>query len=251
MLYNNTYDLKFINETMYKSIMHKWEVPGFLNQHHVQKALGVPVNFSLLSQAVYGGFRATRDGDRTGFLESISYLLSRGIKVALVYGDRDYICNWIDGELVALKIKYEGWLNSDVGYEKLLVGEQELWKGMVRQAGNLSFTRVFQSGHEVPSYAPEAAFALFSRSMHSVSLSNGIADSHYVTHGPASTWHIKNKVREAPKPECYILDPSTFTEDVWEAVKGGNITVKEWRVVGDLEDKRDDEVGTGSGELKP
>jgi len=39
------------------------------------------------------GFTATGDFIRDGNLEAIANLLNRGVKVALMYGDRDYQCN--------------------------------------------------------------------------------------------------------------------------------------------------------------
>ena len=62
---------------------------GYLNQPHVQKALGVPVNFTTSSSAVGRAFVGTGDHPRSGMLKDISYVLQSGIKVALMYGDRD------------------------------------------------------------------------------------------------------------------------------------------------------------------
>ena len=75
---------------------------GFLAQHWVQRALGVPVNFTSggaynVSNVVTETFATTGDSARKdirgGQLADIAYLLDRGVKVALMYGDRDYRCN--------------------------------------------------------------------------------------------------------------------------------------------------------------
>lgn len=68
---------------------------GYLNQPHVQQALGVPINYTSASNAVATAFRGVGDYPRPGWLEDLAYLLESGIKVTLVYGDRDYACNWI------------------------------------------------------------------------------------------------------------------------------------------------------------
>ena len=68
----------------------------FLNQHWVQKALGVPVNHTASSMAVQKAFMSTGDITRGGLLEDIAYLLDAGVKVALMYGDRDFACNWVN-----------------------------------------------------------------------------------------------------------------------------------------------------------
>lgn len=73
----------------------KQYITGFLNQGWVQKQLGVPLNFSASSNAVAKAFRSTADMPRTGMLDDIGYLLDHGVKVAMVYGDRDYACNWV------------------------------------------------------------------------------------------------------------------------------------------------------------
>lgn len=64
-----------------------------------------------------------------------------------MYGDRDFVCNWIGGEEISLAIDYSGTeMFLAAGYSPIIsaigIG------GMVRQHGNLSFSRVFQAGHE-------------------------------------------------------------------------------------------------------
>lgn len=70
---------------------------GYLSQHWVQAALGVPINYTQSTNGVYYAFQNTGDYARTdirgGQLNDIAYLLDNGIKVALIYGDRDYACN--------------------------------------------------------------------------------------------------------------------------------------------------------------
>jgi hypothetical protein len=88
---------------------------------------------------------------RADSLPSLAYLLDHGIKVALVYGDRDYACNWVEGERAAGKIAWswkEEWKN--IGFAELWTekeGGREI-AGYVKQVGNFSFSRVLQAGHE-------------------------------------------------------------------------------------------------------
>ena len=63
---------------------------GYLNQHGVQRALGVPVNSTWSSESVYEAFTKTGDMMYGGMLDDIGYVLDKGIKVALMYGDRDF-----------------------------------------------------------------------------------------------------------------------------------------------------------------
>lgn len=122
---------------------------GYLSQHWVQSALGVPLNFTESVNSVYDAFTQTGDYVRGGYLEDLAYVLDQGIKVALVYGDRDYACNWIGGEEVSLSVPYSNLQQfKNAGYASLKVnGSYE--GGLVRQVGNFSFSRVFQAGHEV------------------------------------------------------------------------------------------------------
>lgn len=66
---------------------------GWLNQHWVQKALGAPLNFTWVSPVVSDSFQAHGDMARGGYLEALADLLDHGVKVHLVYGDRDFACN--------------------------------------------------------------------------------------------------------------------------------------------------------------
>lgn len=66
---------------------------GFLARHWVQAALGVPLNYTAYSDVAYRAFVQTGDSVRGGRLADIGNLLDRGVKVAMMYGDRDYSCN--------------------------------------------------------------------------------------------------------------------------------------------------------------
>jgi carboxypeptidase C (cathepsin A) len=119
---------------------------GYLQQHWVQGALGVPVNYSAQNIAVAEAFEGTGDFLRPNSLEAIGYLLDSGVKVALVYGDRDFGCNWIGGEKVSTAVDYSmSEKFKAAGYMPMLstVGVG----GQVRQYGNFSFSRVYQAGH--------------------------------------------------------------------------------------------------------
>jgi hypothetical protein len=81
-----------------------WNIPftspyyvGFLSQPWVQAALGVPVNFTAQAQGPAQAFNWTGDyarkDRRSGQLGDMAYLLDKGVKIALAYGDRDYSCN--------------------------------------------------------------------------------------------------------------------------------------------------------------
>ncbi|KAK5128269.1 hypothetical protein LTR85_002936 [Meristemomyces frigidus] len=213
---------------------------GFLNQHWVQKALGVPVNHTASSMAVYQGFSSTGDIVKGGMLEAIAYVLDHGVKVAMLYGDRDYACNWVQGEKSSLNIP---WSSQDsfqaAGYTPLVISPVHSG-GLTRQYGNLSFTRVFQAGHLVPSYQPEAAYEIFMRALLGKDIATGSVDLQevaaqgelYATEGPPDTWWMRSEVLPAPPRECYYLDIGRCTEEEKRWIFDGTAIVKDWIVTG-------------------
>ncbi|KAJ6155619.1 hypothetical protein N7470_006185 [Penicillium chermesinum] len=213
---------------------------GYLSQNWVQGALGVPVNFTQSSDGVYNGFSATGDYPRAdvhGYLEDIAYVLDAGIKVALVYGDRDYACNWIGGEDVSLAVEHAAASAfRAAGYAPVRTNSTYVG-GQVRQHGNFSFTRVYQAGHEVPAYQPDTAYEIFHRALFNRDIATGKVDtarnSSYSTQGPASTWHIKNHVGDNPEPVCYILAlEASCTDEQIARVRNNTAIVKDYIVVG-------------------
>ena len=86
------------------------------------------------------------------------------MRVSLIYGDADYICNWFGGQAVSLAAQYpEAAQFRKATYVPFMVDGKEY--GETREYGNFSFTRVYESGHEVPFYQPIAALQLFNRTI--------------------------------------------------------------------------------------
>jgi hypothetical protein len=196
----------------------------------------VPVNFTESAIAPYYAFQYTGDFPRGGLLEDLSYLIDSGIKVAMVYGDRDYACNWIGGEAVSLAVAYSKTSQfHSAGYEDIHVNETYNG-GLVRQYGNFSFSRVFQSGHEVPAYQPETAYEIFRRAMFNLDIASGkistAQNGSYGTVGPSSTFSIKNKVPESPQPTCYTYALlSTCTDDQINSVINGTALIHDYILI--------------------
>lgn len=170
----SVYDIGQLNPDPFPLPFHQ----GWLNQPHVQAALGVPLNFTTGSYAPNDAFGEIGDSLRAGLLEDLAYVLERGIKVALVYGDRDFICNWMGGEAVSLAINHtHAAAFRAAGYAKIQAnGSYDYVGGLVRQHGNLSYSRVFEAGHEVPAYQPETAYAIFRRALFNRDIATGTVD---------------------------------------------------------------------------
>ena len=115
------------------------------------------------------GFATSGDYLRKDFRLQLGELLDQGIPVTLAHGDRDFTANckspippllfgefsgWgvltrlgFGGEVLSLQIPFDDSDDfGDAGYADFVVDGSVA--GKTRQAGLLSFTRVFQAGHE-------------------------------------------------------------------------------------------------------
>lgn len=193
---------------------------------HVQAALGVPLNFTQSSSPVSRAFQAFGDYPRPGWLEDLAYLLDRGVKVTMLYGDRDYACNWIGGEAASLAINYSATAQFHAaGYEPIQTNSSYVG-GLVRQFGNLSFSRIFQAGHEIPAWQPETALAVFSRSLNNLDIATGTKlGANYSSVGPPDTWETKSEIPEPEVMFCYVLNQGTCTDEQRAAFVNGSARV--------------------------
>ncbi|KAM5432085.1 putative carboxypeptidase D [Microsporum ferrugineum] len=184
----------------------------YLNLEQVQKSIGVSMNITDYSSTVSTAFLNTADYDRGNYISDLARLLDRGIRVALIYGDRDYLCNWMGGQAAAFSIAASSSSSSPylsgfnaAGYAPLIINDTYVG-GMVRQFGNLSFSRIYDAGHLIPAYQPETLFTLFSRVIQgSVDLSTGqkVDISTFGTKGDANTT-ATNSAPPMAKPTCYL-----------------------------------------------
>ncbi|TQV97615.1 hypothetical protein V2A60_006642 [Cordyceps javanica] len=210
---------------------------GFFNQAWVQKELGVSVNYtaSLLSNNVL--LYQTGDPVRTAGREMLQYLLGNGVKVVMMYGDRDYRCPWNGAEKLSLQLDWPG---ADAfrkaGYEHVKTSGCSS-KGVVRQHGNLSFARIFDAGHDAQGYQPEIVSKLVSRAVAGKDLATGKhattgQGANYTTHGPNSSFGIKNKLPEPPAFECNLWNvPTSCTREQYAALVAGTAEVENYMVV--------------------
>ena len=184
-----------------------------LNLASSQEALGVKLNYtSASSSAVYYGFAYTGDFVFPQFKTDLELLLNAGVRVALYYGDADYICNWFGGEAVSLAVNYtysEEFRAAD--YAPFVVDGVEY--GEVRQYGNFSFLRIYESGHEVPFYQPAASLAMFQRVLGNLVLADGSA--------PITGNYSSPGLPTATHTEPYVPLPATSS-----AVSSASATAK-------------------------
>lgn len=181
----------------------------FLNLPSTQEALGVNINYtSDSSTAIYYGFAFTGDFVYPTFKTDVEMLLNNGVRVALFYGDADYICNWFGGEAVSLAMNYTHTAEFNAaGYTPFVVDGTEY--GEVRQYGNFSFLRIYEAGHEVPFYQPVAALEMFRRVLANQILADGSA--------PLTGNYSSPGIAHATHTEPFVALPSTTSSSIASA----------------------------------
>ena len=190
----------------------------FLNLASTQQALGVNINYTAPSSGpVFSGFSSTGDFVYS-FIEDLSEILGYGVRVAMLYGDADYICNWFGGEAVSLAVNHTDKVAFNAaGYTPFLVDGVEY--GEVREYGNFSFTRIYEAGHEVPYYQPVASLEHFRRVLDHVVIADGskVVTDDYSTNGTAKATHTEPYVPLPPTstPSSYISSAERRVKRVW------------------------------------
>ncbi|KAH8588155.1 Alpha/Beta hydrolase protein [Bisporella sp. PMI_857] len=191
----------------------------YLNTATVLAAIGSPVNFTQTNFQVVDAFTSTGDYERQGLIPDIATLLRSGIRVGLMYGDRDYICNWLGGEAISLAVAAQtspayASLFPAAGYAPIIVNTTYIG-GVVRQYGNLSFSRIYDAGHAAPAYQPETAFQIFARIIMGTSVSTGqeIDLQTFNTSGPLNATYT-NTLPKSPAATCWVRNiPGTCTNE--------------------------------------
>ena len=189
----------------------------YLNTAEVQAAIGARVNYTRTSAAVAKAFSQTGDFERGNQISDMAYLLSLGVRVALIYGDRDYICNWLGGEAVSFSIAAQSATYTpfySAGYADIVTNASYVG-GAVRQYGNLSFSRIYDAGHLIPAYQPETAFTVFTRIIMGTQISTGepIDLTTFASDGDANSTHT-NTTPDQADPTCWVRNTQdTCTPD--------------------------------------
>ncbi|KAI1117040.1 Alpha/Beta hydrolase protein [Nemania sp. NC0429] len=175
----------------------------YLNTPRVQKAIGAFTNFTL-DNVVAEAYDSTGDDGRERHIVQAMYNLVKHhphLHMALIAGDADYNCNWLGIEAVVNNdIEPPGW--SETGYRDLRTSDG-IVHGQVRQSGRFSFTRIYDSGHEVHFYQPLAAFEHFKRVISGLDIESGLEkiNNEYRTLGPAKSTHRQgNRTIRASDP---------------------------------------------------
>ncbi|KAM3535662.1 hypothetical protein MY4038_001141 [Beauveria bassiana] len=166
----NVYDIRQLNPSPFPYGFYK----DYLNRADIQEAIGAFTNFSSSSTAVAQAFHTTADNGRSvGSVEALQNLVNHDVAVAMWAGDADVICNWFGGQTIADMVDVAGW--SDAGFTNLTASDGNV-HGQVKQLRKYSFTRFYESGHEVPFYKPLASLEYFERVIGGLDVATGKID---------------------------------------------------------------------------
>ncbi|KAJ1720308.1 hypothetical protein LPJ53_005039 [Coemansia erecta] len=142
---------------------------AYLRSAEFAQAVGVDdgVVYDECSDAVFDGFSASADEVSRSAVASLEFLLDAGVPVLLYSGDADFICNWYGTLKVARALQWGG-------RERFRDAQPSTWAwptksgrrvdaGQLTQVDNLAFLRVYEAGHEVPYYQPQASLYMLAQ----------------------------------------------------------------------------------------
>jgi hypothetical protein len=119
----------------------------------------------------------------------------------------EYSCNWLGGQVVAHEVNATGF--ECAGYANISTSDH-IVHGQVKQAGKFAFSRIYESGHEVPFYQPLAALEIFERAINGKDIATGekIVGNGYLTQGTAESTY-----REGNSTIQFEVLPTNSTYD--------------------------------------
>lgn len=139
-------------------------IEDYMNLDHVKQALGIEVkNFTGCDSGVSHDFSLT--GDRAKpYQGHVAKLLEHDIPVLIYAGDKDFRCNWLGNRAWVEALPWSG-------HDEYTEAATRPWKvagteaGTVRNAGPLTFLRIYDAGHMVPFNQPQHALAMLNEWM--------------------------------------------------------------------------------------
>lgn len=105
--------------------------------------------------------------------------------------------------------------------------------GLVRQHGNVSFSRVFGSGHSAAYYQPETVYHIFDRAMGGKDVGTGEVEASegYSSEGPEKVFDVRHELLESRAVVCYLYDVATCSPNQLQALMEGTAVVEDFIVI--------------------
>ncbi|CAH0516421.1 unnamed protein product [Peronospora belbahrii] len=142
-------------------------VSKYLDAPNVRKSLGVDVkragDWQECNSKVREVFLKTADAV-TPINTYMADLLNNGVRVLIYAGDADLVCNWYGNHAWTQALQWKGRDGFNAAPETPFIMADGMNAGMVRSFNNqLTFLRVFNSGHMVPHDQPAVALDMLSK----------------------------------------------------------------------------------------
>lgn len=131
------------------------DIDNYLNRKDVQAALGVEGRkWEACNMKVH---LAMLSDYNTNAAIKVIDILDKGLKVLIYNGDKDYICNWVGGEMWVRSLLWKG----KKDFDKLKF--QDIGYGLSLKLDNFEFIRFKDAGHMVPMDKPDDALTMLHR----------------------------------------------------------------------------------------
>ncbi|KAJ2851156.1 hypothetical protein IWW36_001294 [Coemansia brasiliensis] len=141
----------------------------YLKTREFTSAVGVDDNieFTECNDPLFDRFVSTADAMSRSSISALEYILGTGLPVLLYSGDADFICNWYGTVAVAKALNWHGKQKlADapvVDWSWPAQSGKNIAAGQYITAENFTFLRVFEAGHEVPYYQPQASLYMLAK----------------------------------------------------------------------------------------
>ncbi|PKS12992.1 hypothetical protein jhhlp_000333 [Lomentospora prolificans] len=133
----------------------------YLQRPDIQEAVGGLTNYTDSGGAI--GIVLSGDGKypyAKSFTSELSDVVKAGVKVLIWTGDADYVCNYVGTQRIAESVEWSGQqVFTDAAMEPYTVNG--IQKGEFKKLDNLNLARVYEAGHNLMWYQPEAGIQIF------------------------------------------------------------------------------------------
>ncbi|KAG9075964.1 hypothetical protein FS749_012309 [Ceratobasidium sp. UAMH 11750] len=147
-----------------------YNITGLLSNSSFKSKIGAQSEWQFLNPDIYNKFSITGDVMRSA-RPTLEKVVDAGvIRVLLLAGDADYLCNYMGSEAVmdAMQTQFTPLYKQQQWTNWTVAG---IATGLYKNAGTLSYIRVSGAGHKVPAYgneklaAGQAALEYFTQAM--------------------------------------------------------------------------------------
>ncbi|OSC99240.1 alpha/beta-hydrolase [Trametes coccinea BRFM310] len=133
----------------------------FLQNATIMERIGAKTPFMDVSIAVELQFNSTGD-DARSLLPQLAALANSKLKILVWAGDADINCNWLGVHHSMLAMDWYG--NETLHrtpFKNMTIHGKSV--AAIQNVDNFSFARVYEAGHQVPAFQPEASLEIFSQ----------------------------------------------------------------------------------------